>query len=143
MRIDVQNKLDSLSKLQLPTTKITQKMDSIEQAWQAKVDYYKNKLEKVKSDATSKLKVLILPPELQTPINELQTSIQEYSLPGLDVSFGENLKSFSIPDAGKLQVQSLSKKLELGREWNEYTGKLKEVSQVADKAVTMQTMQVK
>lgn len=134
LRSDAQKKLDSLSKLRLPTNKITHKLDSIETAWQTKINFYKNKLESLKSDATTKLKVLQLPPELQKPLTELQNSIQDYSLPGVDVSFTDRLKSLKLPDAGNLKLQSLSQRLELGDEWKNYTGKLNEVNKLSGQA---------
>lgn len=134
LRSDAQKKLDSLSKLQLPTNKITHKLDSIEAAWQSKVEFYKNKLESLKSDATAKLKLLQLPPELQKPLTELQNSIQHYSLPGLDISVSDKLKTLKLLDANDLKLQSLSQRLELGDEWKNYTGKLNEVNKLAGQA---------
>jgi len=134
LRLSAQKKLDSLSRLKLPTNLITQKIDSIDHAWKQRVDVYKEKLEGFKNAATSKLNVIELPGELQKPLTELKTSIQEYSVPGMDISLPEKLKSLKLPQIRDISIPSLTKKLELGGEWSTYTNKLREVNQLAGKA---------
>lgn len=91
----VNQKIDSLTTLNLPTNKLTQKLDSIDRWKSEKLNAINSKVEKLKSDVQQKITDLELPPELQEKTAELTSAVSklEASLPvkDLPLSFQDKL----------------------------------------------------
>ena len=132
-RAQVQSTIDSLSNLKLPTEKLTKKLDSLNQLKNEKIESLTKKLEALKSKATKDLKQIQLPPQLQEPMQKLQSSIDGYSLPSLNTSTS-GMPSFDMPKFGNTQLPTLSKQLNLDTNFGTITdnvGNLKEITSQA------------
>ena len=108
LRYLIQSKMDSVSNLKLPTFQLTKKMDSLNQMARQKTFYITKEVHEIKAKATSELKEIQLPPQLQAPIEQLQASISGYSLDAFATAeLGIPLKGLS--DYGNIELTSLSK----------------------------------
>ncbi len=132
-RNQIQLKIDSLGNLKLPTEKLTRKLDSLNQLKNEKIKSLTKKIEDLKSKATKSLKEVQLPPQLQEPMQKLQSSIDGYSLPSLKTS-GSGIPSIDMPKFGNTQLPTLSKQLNLNTSFGNITdnvGNLKEITSQA------------
>ncbi len=85
-RGQIQSKIDSLNNLKLSTEKLTQKLDSLIRVKDQQLASLTKKVDDLKAKATEGLKEIQLPPQLQEPMQKLQSSIQGYSLPTLNTA---------------------------------------------------------
>ena len=91
--------IDSLNKLNLPTDKYLQKKDSVQQEIANTVKKYEAKLFEVKSDYTSRINSLDLPPKASAQVEKLTRSIEGFQMPSADIpNVGGNLPSMNLPD---------------------------------------------
>lgn len=112
--LSLQNRLDSLTSLHLPTSKITHLLDSINQLKQKTIAGMSEKLQSLKNETTSRLKELNVPPEISKRVSEITGSIDSFSVPstGFDISSG-NLSTVGLPDSplGNLKDLQLNSSL--------------------------------
>ncbi len=92
----VQQEIDSLQSHQLPTDKLTHKMDSLTSLRPKELEKMTQKMAELKSKANKELGEVNLPPQLQEPMAKLKQSIQGYPLPGLD----GKMPGFDLPQFG-------------------------------------------
>ena len=126
-RNSVQKKIDSISTLKLPTEKLTKRLDSLLHIRSEKINSLTHKVEDLKANATQRINGLNLPKELKEPLNILQSSIKEYSLPAL----GNTQLDFSKvtwPKIDQLKLPTLGKQLNLN---SNITDKLGNINNVA------------
>src|SRR5260221_625323 len=77
----LKHKKDSLSKLNLPTTSLTHKIDSLQGAQTARMNELNTKIEKAKKETLDKVSSLHLPPQAQSEINALTKNINGLKVP--------------------------------------------------------------
>lgn len=123
----LQQKIDSLQNLKLPTDKLTHKMDSLANLRPKELEKMTQKMEALKSKATQSLNEVNLPPQLQEPMARLKQSIQGYPLPGLNgkipdldlPQLGFPGSDFKLPSTGDLgnvgQLGQLNQSTQLGQ----------------------------
>ncbi len=78
-----QHKIDSLTHLRLPTEKYTKKLDSLSNKLVETKQQVEGKIQSIKQKATEKINSLPLPPELQTKVAKLTTSLDKLNLDAL------------------------------------------------------------
>lgn len=98
----LKHKQDSLSKLNLPTTSVTHKIDSLERAQTKKLTEMNAKVDKVKKETLSKVSSLHLPPEAQKEIDSFTKNIHGFSVPG---NFFQNI-NLKMPGLSSLNLPS-------------------------------------
>lgn len=98
------NRLDSLRNINLPTDKITNTLDSINQWKSEQLKTISTKVDKLKSDVQHKVSSLELPPQLQEQASKLTSMMDR-----LDVSLSSNELTLSFQD--KLDLPTLSNPL--------------------------------
>lgn len=131
----VQSKIDSLTKLNLPTIDLTKKLDSLNQARSEKTAALTSKIDDLKSKATTGLKEVQLPPQMQEPLDNLKQSITGYPVPALGDTPNPNMPSGSLPLLGNTELPGISGNLDLGKfgegmgKFSDITGKAGEYSQ--------------
>ncbi|MGC3945458.1 MAG: hypothetical protein QM762_13245 [Chryseolinea sp.] len=92
----LQSRVDSLSRLSLSDNKLTSRLDSINQRLGSLHQEFESKISATKNQAMDKLGKIEVPPEWQSQVNELQTSISKmvpgevsgnlsFDVPGIDV----------------------------------------------------------
>ena len=128
----IQTKIDSLTNLKLPTDRLTKKLDSLSQIKDEKIRSLTKKLDDLKSKTTQGLKEIQLPPQLQEPMQKLQSSIDGYSLPSLNTA-GSGIQSVDMPNLGT-QLPTLSNHLNLNSNFGNITDNLGNVKEFASKA---------
>ena len=133
VRSHLQSKIDNLNHLKLPTDKVTIKMDSLNQVVNEKVSLLTKKLNDLKSKATEDLKEIQLPPQLQEPMQKLQSSIAGYSLPSLKTT-ALGMPSVNFPDHGNVQLTTLSKQLNLDTNFGNISDELGNIKEIAGNA---------
>lgn len=97
------NRIDSLSNLQLPSTKYTKSLDSLGRVRQKLEEKFTSRLSELKTKTTGKLNSLDLPPEYQKPVQALTSKIDRFNLdtPGVDIP-ELRVPGFSVPKIGDL-----------------------------------------
>ncbi len=78
-----QQKVDSLSHVKLPTENYTKKLDSLQNELTAVKQKVDGKMQSIKQKATEKLNSIPLPPELQSKVLQLTSSLESIKLPSL------------------------------------------------------------
>lgn len=132
-RTQLQSKIDSLNNLKLPTEKLTRKLDSLNQLKDQQLASLTKKVEDLKSKATQGLKEIQLPPQLQEPMQKLQSSIQGYSLPALNTSVS-GIPSLEVPKLGNTSLPTFTNQLALDPNLKDLTGNLNKISGITDQA---------
>lgn len=132
-RSQLQSKIDSLNNLKLPTEKLTRKLDSLNQLKDQQLAALTKKVDDLKSKATLSLKEIQLPPQLQEPMQKLQSSIQGYSLPALNIAT-PGIPSLEIPKLGNAKLPTLTNQLALDPNLKDLTGNLNKISGITDQA---------
>lgn len=106
------DKIDSLTRLDLPATPFKQKLDSLQDVRQKIESKFTSRLNKLKSGTSKKLNSLDLPPEYQQPIDDLTRKINEMGLSTDGMTLPDlGFSGYSIPEmngAGDL-MQGLGK----------------------------------
>lgn len=104
----LQNKIDSLNSLSLPTHKLSAKMDSLQQLKGNQLSAANGKLDKLKSKTVSGMNEVTLPPQMQQPVDQFKQSVNGYSIsdsksgmpamdiPGLDIKGGLDIPSSGL-----------------------------------------------
>jgi hypothetical protein len=133
VRNNVQSKIDSLTNLSLPTENLTRKLDSLNRIKGEQISSLTKKVEDLKSKATQGLQEIQLPPELQEPMQKLQSSVQSYSLPALNTT-SSGIPSLEMPGPGNLRLPTLSNQLALDPNLKDITGNLNKISDLAGQA---------
>lgn len=128
-----QSKIDSLNNLKLPTDKLTRKLDSLNQLKDQQLSSLTKKIDDLKSKATEGLKEIQLPPQLQEPMQKLQSSIQTYSLPALNTAT-PGLPSLEMPKLGNTKLPTFTNQLALDPNLKDLTGNLNKISGITDQA---------
>ena len=82
----LKNKLDSLTRLNLPPNKISKRLDSLNALRENIIANFEKKLQSLKDSATSKLKTLELPPELSDKVSSLTKNINDVKIPGSELN---------------------------------------------------------
>jgi len=129
----LQLKIDSLNNLKLPTEKLTRKLDSLNQLKGQQLAGLTKKVDELKSKATQGLKEIQLPPQLQEPMQKLQSSIQGYSLPALNTAT-PGIPSLEIPKLGNTKLPTLTNQLALDPNLKDLTSNLNKISGITDQA---------
>ncbi len=129
----LQSKIDSLNNLKLPTEALTPKLDSLNQMKDQQLSSLTKKVEDLKSKATQGLKEIQLPPQLQEPMQKLQSSIQEYSLPSLNTTT-PGIPSLEMPKLGNTKLPTLTNQLALDPNLKDLTSNLNKISGITDQA---------
>lgn len=91
----VEQTIDSLQRLQLPTEKYTHKFDSISQERTKTVQSLDSKMESLKQKTTEGIQELGLPPEMQEKVAGVTQSIEGFKLPVKDL----NIPGLNLPDS--------------------------------------------
>lgn len=125
----VQNKIDSVSNLKLPTEKFTQQLDSLLHIRNEKINSLTHKVDELKSKATQSLKEITLPPQMQEPMQKLQSAVQSYKLPSFNTS-GSAISSLKIPKLEELKLPALSNPFNLDPDLKDITGNLTRIQDV-------------
>jgi len=100
----LQNEVDSLSRINLPSKHLLLKRDSINELRQAKLSTIKNKFDSLKANTIGKIDKLNLPPELKSKVQEYSISINklDLSLPTTNVQLPslnfKNTLNLDVPD---------------------------------------------
>jgi hypothetical protein len=88
----INQSIDSLQRLNLPTGKYTGELDSLNQARQNTTSKFTSKLDELKAKTTGKLNALDLPPQYKEPIQGLTKNVDGFGLnngaakiPGLEI----------------------------------------------------------
>lgn len=132
-----QHKVDSLTSLQLPTGRLTKKMDSLTALQNQKLAEHNQKVDQLKSKATSGLNEITLPPQMQEPLDKATQSIKSYvpTLPNgklqeFELPSGKLLsgKDFKLPEVKNLG--EFGKNIPKSDELNKITGELGKVKGV-------------
>lgn len=132
-RNKIQSGIDSLSSLNLPTDKLTKKLDSLNQARSEKTAALTRKMDDLKTKATTGLKEVQLPPQMQEPLDNLKQSITGYPVPGLgDASVDPSVPSGSLPLLGNTEIPGVSGNLDLGK----FGDSMSKVTDITGKAGT-------
>ncbi len=131
-RNKVQSKIDSLSNLKLPTEKLTRTLDSLNTLKDQQLSTLTKKVEDLKSKTTQGLKEIQLPPQLQEPMNKLQSSIEGYSLPSLNTSIS-GIPSLQMPNLGT-KLPTFTHQLALDPNLKDFAGNLNKITGLADQA---------
>jgi hypothetical protein len=141
----LQRKIDSLQTLNLPTDKLTAKLDSVKNLGTKKITDLNQQVEKLKGKATKDLKALDLPPEMRGPVDKLQQSVSAYDVPMVNGKIpdikvgGANLPGTEIPQGvnapsvGNTKVPGMEG-LNQMKELQNITNETKEISKVAGDA---------
>lgn len=129
----LQSKIDSLTNLRLPPKKLKTQLDSLHQLKTNQLSELSTKLNELKAKATGELDKITLPPQLQEPMQKIRSSIQDVSIPSLDLKPG-SLPELSLPEISNLKIPNLTDQLALDPNLKEYIGKLNNLSQWTDKA---------
>jgi len=129
----LQNKLDSLSELQLPTLKIKHVLDSINQLREKTIASLKEKLQSIKDKTTGRIKELNLPPELSEKVSAITGNIENFSIPTTDFNFA----SVNLPDNPLEKLNDLNMKSSLSSvgkvdELKNVTGELSQISGITN-----------
>ncbi len=132
-RSQLQSKIDSLNNLKLPTEKLTYKLDSLNQLKDRQLSSLTKKVEDLKSKATEGLNEVQLPPQLQEPMQKLQSSIQGYSLPALNTAT-PGIQSLEMPKLGNTTLPTFTNQLALDPNLKDLTGNLNKISGITDQA---------
>ncbi|MFN8889481.1 MAG: hypothetical protein ACK5WF_18630, partial [Cyclobacteriaceae bacterium] len=90
-KASLQQKIDSLNRLNLPTDKYTSKLDSVSRLSTAKTAELTQKVNTLKDKATKSLKDLQMPSELQGQTAPLEQAISKFNIP---------MVNGKIPDVG-------------------------------------------
>lgn len=138
--LSVQHKVDSLTSFKLPTGKLTNKMDSLNQLKSTTIGELNGKVNQLKSKVTASLMEVTLPPQMQDPLNELTKSINSYmpSLPNGKLQEFQpgklpGLKELDIPKGKIPDVKNLGelrKNIPKSDELNKLTGELGKVKEI-------------
>lgn len=131
----LQQKLDSLQQLKLSTTHITRVLDSLKRVKQNTLTTLKEEFENLKSEATSTLQEINLPPQLQEPLQKLQASIAAYSLPAWSLD-GKAIPDLELKKLGSLKLPTLTDQISLDPNLKDITANLNKVQGFADQAGT-------
>ena len=134
-RSRLQQKIDSMTNLQLPTGKLNSKLDSLQQLQQKTIGAWREEVTELKSKVTSGFREVTLPPQMQEPLNSIKQSINNYTigdvnsnLPSLpDVSLSQQL---SIPQIPSFQ-NDLGKLTELSGQVKQWGGYGKDIQSLA------------
>ena len=78
-----QQKIDSLGKLKLPTEKYTKKIDSLQNVLSETKQNAESKIQSIKQKSTDKINSLPLPPELQSKVSQVTSSLDKLNLSSL------------------------------------------------------------
>lgn len=131
----LQQKLDSLQQLKLPTEPITRVLDSLKHVKQNTLTTLQGEIESLKIKATTSLQEINLPPQLQEPLQKLQASIAEYSLPALNLE-GKDLPDLNLKKLGSLKLPTLTDQISLDPNMKDITANMNKVQSFADQAGT-------
>lgn len=100
----LQNRIDSLKALSLPTDHIAQKLDSIHKSWRYKSSAINGEFERIKESTKQRIDQMNLPPELNRNVQEYTTALDK-----LDLSVPSS--DFQMPalniDKGNLAIPGL------------------------------------
>lgn len=129
----LQQRLDNLQQLQLPTESITQALDSLKNVKHNIISDMMSEFDSLKAQATSTLQEINLPPQLQEPLQKLQASITEYSLPALNLD-GKDLPALDLKKLGSLKLPTLTDRISLDPNLKDITANLNKVQGFADQA---------
>lgn len=129
-QIRLQSQADSLNNLQLPTDKITKKIDSLQLIKNENLGFLTTKVNELKSKTTEAFSSINLPPQLQEPLSKLQTAVQSYSLPNLN---GLDDQSGTLAFT-KLELPTFTNQLKLDPNITNFTGNLGKVKDLTGQA---------
>jgi hypothetical protein len=99
----LQNNIDSLSNLQLPTQNFSNKLDSINQKYSDVINEYPNKAQQLQQRYAEKLNSLNLPHDKLQKANDI---IEKYNIPSLPSS---NFEGHKLPHLGNPDVNAILK----------------------------------
>ncbi|MCC6836229.1 MAG: hypothetical protein IT213_14675 [Cytophagales bacterium] len=111
-RNKLQQKIDSLNNLKLPTEKLTKQVDSLNQLQTQKLSEVTTKVNNLKTKATKSLDEINLPQELQGPVNNLKQSINGFSLPGTNAN-NLTIGNLDLPNLTNTQLPTLTDQIKL------------------------------
>jgi len=129
----LQSKIDSLSTLKLPTENVMYKLDSLNRMKDEQISSLTQKVDALKSKATQGLQEIQLPPQLQEPMQKLQSSIQGYSLPALNTAT-PGLPSLELPDLNSIKLPTFTNQLALDPNLKDLSGNLNKISGITEQA---------
>lgn len=132
-RSKLQSKIDSLSNLKLPTERLTNRLDSLNKSKDEQISALTKKLDELKSKTTQGLQEIQLPPQLQEPMQKLQSSVQGYSPLSLDTSI-PGAPSLGLPNTGNTSLPTFSNQLALDPSLSKITGVTGEFGQYSKDA---------
>lgn len=129
----IQSRLDSVKNLNLPTTRLTARLDSLMQWKDAKLDSIRAKVDALKNKVEEKIESLALPDELKgktdeliAMVDKLDVSLPDAEFPELD--FGElNFGDIKNPLSGTTLPEL--KDLNLSTDLNELTDQVKPIQE--------------
>jgi len=133
VRNQLQTKIDSLNNLKLPTESLTRKLDSLNRVKDTKISALTKKVDDLKAKATDGLKEIQLPPQLQEPMQKLQSSIQGYSLPALKTDM-PGIPSLEMSKLINTKLPTLTNQLALDPNLKDLTGNLNKISGITEQA---------
>lgn len=133
VRNQLQTKIDSLNNLKLPTESLTHKLDSLNRVKDTKISSLTKKVDDLKVKATEGLKEIHLPPQLQEPMQKLQSSIQDYSLPALKTDT-PGIPSLEMPTLSNTKLPTLTNQLAHDPNLKDLTGNLNKISGITEQA---------
>ena len=92
------NSIDSLQRLNLPTGKYTKRLDSLNQLSQSTAVKFTSRLNALKAKTTGKLNALDLPPEYKEPLQQLTKNVDGLNINSNILKIPElNIPGFSLP----------------------------------------------
>lgn len=135
----IQSRLDSIKNLNLPTTRLTARLDSLIQWKDAKLDSIRAKVDALKSKVEEKIQSLDLPDELKgktdeltAMVDKLDVSLPDAEFPALDL--GEfNFGDIKNPLSGTTLPEL--KDLNLSTDLSELTDQVKPIQEKISNAV--------
>ncbi len=129
----IQTQIDSLGNLKLSKDKLTRKLDSLNHIKDEKISSLTKKVDDLKSKTTQELKKINLPPQMQEPMDKLQSAVQSYSLPSLNTSM-PGIPSVEMPKFGELKLPTLGNQLNLDPNLKNITGNLNKIQDLTGQA---------
>lgn len=129
----VQSKIDSLNNLKLPAGKLARKLDSLNSIKDQKFAELTKRVDDLKFNATQGLNEIQLTPQLQEPMQKLQSSIQGYSLPALNTA-RPGIPSLEMPTLSTTKLPTFTNQLALNPNLEDLTGNLNKISVITDQA---------
>ncbi|MCE7864718.1 MAG: hypothetical protein DYG99_14345 [Bacteroidetes bacterium CHB5] len=126
-RTKVQQKIDSLNKLQIPTQRLTQQLDSLNHLQTEKLQVATTKINNLKTKVTQSLNAIQLPTELQGPVNNLKQSINGFELPAINAQ-NLSIGNVDIPNLTNAQLPTLTDQIKLDPNLKNFSSELTQLN---------------